>query len=120
MFGGRVRGATRRMFRRVPNRTDMDLVDARGEKRAEIDDCWNVNVSEQDTTAVATLRGWAQTWKLPVVNVPDDIEPKSSDRLQERESGRLWEIRTARLEAADCTWHCVCVELEQHEGAPIV
>lgn len=119
MFAGRLRKASARMFRRVPNRFDMELYDARGELRTKVDDCWQVAVAEQDAVAVINTRGLSLTWKVPVVNLPDDVEPKSSDRLRETDSGKLWEIRAARLETFDATWHCVCVELEEHEGAAV-
>lgn len=116
MFPGRIRKSTARMFRRVPNRLDVKILDLAGDHLCDVDDAWNVNVSNADAQMVVNVRGYTQTWKLPAINVQDDFEPRSGHRIREKLSGRVWEIRSVRLDTGDHTWSCVCVEMEQNEG----
>lgn len=100
------------------NRQTVELINRNGDVVCAVEDSWNEDVSRSAQQGTIQTHNLSQTWKLPAVNVPDDVVPETDWVIREQADGTEWRVLSVALRSANLTWHLVCEHMRNHSLKP--
>lgn len=101
-----------RLYRLKGDRETVELVDARKNTIATIDDATHEQTSKNNTTYVFDVKDQSRLWMLPTSQTGLEEDRDMTGWRIRQSDGTLWEIMQVVLSSAGHTWNCACKKMK--------
>jgi hypothetical protein len=101
-----------RLYRLKGDRETVELLDARMNLVATIEDATHEQTSKNNTTIVFDLKDQSRLWMLPTSQTGLEEDQDMTGWRIRQESGATWEILQVTLASAGHTWNCACKKMK--------
>lgn len=101
-----------RLFRQKGDREQIEVLNARNNVVATVEDATHEQTSKNNTTIVVDVKDESRLYMLPTSQLGVEEEQSLTGWRIRQENGAVWEILSATLASAGHTWNCVCKKMK--------